>query len=378
MRIAIDGRSLLGVRTGIGTYTYQLVRRMPQIDREHEYYVFLNREPKGEELGALPLDPAITLGAPRLERLKWWFGWAQAYLPLAARQARTEVIFSPGTGGPYLPLQPMVVTVHDLSPLHFPQYFTARARRYWNWIVPANARRAETVLTVSEYTKRDLCERLNLQPDHVVVTYPAADPQFKPQSQERILQVCDRLGLQPGFLLYVGTIEPRKNLPMLFRAIRLLLERGLQLPPLVLAGWRGWLWEESVRAVAELGLSDHVRWLDYVPFEDLPALYSAASLFTYVSVFEGFGIPPVEAMACGTPVVTSNCSSLPEVVGDAALLVDPHSPESIAQAIDRGLHDTEWRMAMREKGVARAARYSWDTTAAQTLAALTAAARCKD
>ncbi|MFZ5815410.1 MAG: glycosyltransferase family 4 protein [Bacillota bacterium] len=378
MRIAIDGRSLLGVRTGIGTYTYQLVRRFPSISPDQQYIVFLNRQPSSGELEALPEETSITYRTPRLERLKWWFGWAQLYLPLAAHRAGSEVIFSPGTGGPYLPLQPLVVTVHDLSPLHFPQYFTARARRYWNWIVPANARRAQVVLTISEYTKMDLCERLNIASDKVVVTHLAADPQFRPQSPERVLEVCLRLGLKPGFLLYVGTIEPRKNLPVLFRAIRLLLDRGVKLPPLVLAGWRGWLWEESVQAIRDLALTDHIRLLDYVPSEDLPALYTAASLFTYVSVFEGFGLPPLEAMACGTPVVTSNCSSLPEVVGDAALLVDPNSPEEIAHAIDRGLHDTGLRLEMRERGLARAARYSWDATARQTLAVLRSVAHHKD
>lgn len=365
MRVAIDGRSLLGYRTGIGNYTFQLLRRFPRLAPQDEFMVLTHLPASAEELG---LDQRIGVAAPGWRCLKWWFGWSQAYLPVAARKAGADLIFSPGTGAPYFPLLPLVVTIHDLAPLRFPHYFTRRAARYWHWVIPRNARRADAILTLSEFTKADVVDRLGVDPRRVHVTYPGADERFSVSHDVAMVrEVCRRYGLEPGYILYVGTVGPRKNLPRLFQAIRLLKDRGHLLPPVVVAGWRGWLWEDSLRSVAELGLDDHVRWLGYVSDNDLPCLYAGAQVFVYVSQFEGFGLPPLEAMASGVPVVASQVSSLPEVVGDAGLLVDPDSTEEIAEAVWRILADHALQQELRAKGLARASRFSWRQTARHTL-----------
>ncbi len=203
--------------------------------------------------------------------------------------------------------------------------------------------------------------------DKITVVHLAADPMFRPLSPDYARSVAARYDLRPGFLLCVGTLEPRKNVPGLLQAYRMLLDAQVTSAPLVIVGGKGWLYHEIFERITVLRLTEHVRFLHNVPDEDLPGLYNAAALLTTPSFYEGFGLPALEAMACGTPVVVSNRSSLPEVVGEAGLLTDPDDPTAIADELARVLTDASLRERLRAKGLAQAARFSWERAARETL-----------
>ncbi|MHB9091344.1 MAG: glycosyltransferase family 4 protein [Chloroflexota bacterium] len=234
--------------------------------------------------------------------------------------------------------------------------------------MPPSLRRARLVLADSENTRNDLVCLLDARPDAVQVLYSGVEKRFAPLDDAAALRaVRDRLDLTRPFILFVGTIERRKNLTRLIRAYGRVRARRRDLPQLVIAGRRGWLYEDVFQAVAELGLDEDVRFLGHVNDADLPALYNLAELFVYPSLYEGFGLPPLEAMACGTPVVSSNTSSLPEVLGDAAIGVAPTDTDGLAIAIEGLLDDATLRAELRERGLAQAARFTWEAAATQLL-----------
>ena len=214
----------------------------------------------------------------------------------------------------------------------------------------------------------DLATLLDVPSEKVTVVHLAADPVFRPLPEAEAERIAAHYALEPGYLLCVGTLEPRKNLPGLFRSYRLLLDAGVTPACLVLVGSKGWLYDEIFERVEELHLGERVHFLHGVPDGDLAGLYNAASLSVTPSFYEGFGLPALEAMACGTPVVVADRSSLPEVVGEAGLLVDPDDPDDIAQALTCVLTDDLLRARMRELGLAQAARFTWERTAEETLA----------
>ncbi len=264
---------------------------------------------------------------------------------------------------------PTVITVHDLSFLRFPDAFRPFHRTYLTWATKASTRRARRIIAVSESTRQDVIAYCNVAPDKVVVIPNGVTEVFTPAPETEVQAQAQRLGLPDRFILYLGTLEPRKNLVRLLDAYALLRRmRGHagDTPPLVLAGGKGWYYDEIMTRVGELGLEDVVIFPGYVPQEDLPWYYRAASLFVYPSMFEGFGLPVLEAMACGTPVITTTASSLPEVAGEAACLIEPTDIEGLAAAMNRRLDDPELIAAMRAAGIRQAARFSWDHTATAT------------
>jgi glycosyltransferase involved in cell wall biosynthesis len=259
------------------------------------------------------------------------------------------------------------VTVHDLGYLHYPQAHTRWGRRYLQWSTAHNARTASQIIADSEATKRDLVEYCRTPPERITVVYPGHDPTFAPvRDPVQLNNVRERYGVPGRYALYVGTLQPRKNLGRLLAACAY-LARECQDVHLVIAGKKGWLQESLLAQVRELGLQEHVHLTGYVPQRDLPALISGASVFVLPSLYEGFGLPVVEAMACGTPVICSRVSSLPEVVGDAALLIDPHDTADIARSIQRVLRDDRLQQDLTRKGLERASLFSWDRAAQQVL-----------
>ena len=264
---------------------------------------------------------------------------------------------------------PVVTTIHDISFEHFPGLFRRATLARLRALVPWSGRHSAAVITVSEFSRRDLLERYRLDPDAVFVAPNAAEPHFRPVPEAESSPIVRSLGLPDRFILSVGDLQPRKNLPRLFMAYDLLLQRGLDLPDLVVVGKRAWLDDDIGGTVARRRLERRVRFCGFLPGEVLPALYSSASAFVYPSLFEGFGLPILEALACGAPTVTSNVSSMPEVAGDAAVLVDPESVEELADAIERILGDTDLRADLATRGLARAAEFSWAHTAERTVEA---------
>jgi len=291
-------------------------------------------------------------------------------IPRAFGRTRARLLFVPHYNVPVSAVARSVVTIHDLIHLKFPQFLPSKgALLYANLFLRHVVPRARAILTVSEHSRRDLVETLGLPESRITVTPLGFAPQFRPRDPEEIAEALSRLGLAAGYLLYVGNLKEFKNVPLLVRAYRELRQKSDGLPPLVLVGRNSIAGFEEV--IREAG---GVRWLPEVRREDLPLVYGGAMALVFPSLYEGFGLPPLEAMACGTPVICSNRASLPEVVGDAALLIDPLSLEDLQAAMVRVAGDAGLRQALREAGLARSRRFTWRRTAEQTWEVLTRAA----
>ena len=294
--------------------------------------------------------------------------WEQTSLPFLIRKSGLDVLHSPVHVLPAVCPCRSVVTILDLTFIRFPQTFPLFQRRYLDFFTRRAVKKADAIIAISESTKRDIVELLGAPEGKIYTTLLGVDPPYRPVSGERKERVAREHGLGHSTILYLGTLEPRKNIPALLAAFSQ-ARKSSQVKDctLVLAGGKGWFFNQTFKLVEDLGLKESVRFTGYVPAEDLPALYSAATVFVYPSLHEGFGLPPLEAMACGTPVITSNASSLPEVVGDAGIMVDPHNVEELAEAILRVLRDPDLRQEMSAKGLEQAKKFSWKETARQTL-----------
>lgn len=292
-------------------------------------------------------------------------------LPVVARRMSLPLIHDPAGISPFVLGRAVgpykrVVTVHDATVFVHPETHTLLDNFLHRVYVPALLGHVDAVITLSESAKQGLMQHLRLEPDRIRVVPLAADPTFRPASVDHMESVLTRHQLERGFVLYVGALEPRKNLPTLLRAFAR-LRRELPDVTLVIVGAPRWKFSAIPRVLDQLNLRQAVRFAGYVADADLPALYSAASVFCFPSLAEGFGLPVVEAMACGTPVVCSNASALPELAGEAALLVEPTDPDAIASALTRVLRQPDLAGELRERGLARAARFSWERTASETL-----------
>ncbi len=363
MTLVLDARAAADHFPGIGRYVVALSQALMQVAPD-----------LGLTLLHDPLASATRLTLPNLPRIACSaspFSLQQQWIvPRMLRQAGATLYHSPYYLMPYLPGVPSVVTCYDLIPLLYPEYFTA-AQRLVYWLAHTLAVRAtRVVLTISKATKADLARIFHLDPPRISVTLLAADKSFAPCSSAQIAAVRVKYGLPEQYVLYLGSNKPHKNLPRLVRAWHISdLESRISNLGLVIAGHWDKRYPEAARLAEELGLNDQVVFAGPVSEADLPALYSGADLFVFPSLSEGFGLPVLEAMSCGTPVICSNTSSLPEVAGDAAILVDPLNTEALAEKMRNVATQAELRHAMREKGLAQAIRFSWERTAQETLAA---------
>lgn len=290
--------------------------------------------------------------------------WEQLVQPRTLRRVRADLAHGPAFVGPLASPCPFVVTVHDLSFLRFPRLLRSPNRFYLRIFTRASVRRARRVIAVSAHAADETVRLLGVRRGAIDVVYHGVAPQFRPLRAEAVTAFRAERGLSEGFVLYLGTMEPRKNLTRLVEAFARLKAPDLQL---VLAGGRGWYDAEIFARTEELNLQDRIVFPGYVPEEDLPLWYNAASVFAYPSLYEGFGMQVLEAQACGTPVLTSNCSALPEAAGDGALLVDPSDVGAISEALHRLLTDQALRDDLRRRGIVHAAAFSWQRTAAETI-----------
>lgn len=353
MRIGIDARKLHDF--GIGTYIRNLLHQLARIDQATEY-VLLCRE---QDMGiARQLGPnfrsVIETALPYSVR-------EQISVPIALRREHVDLFHAPHYVLPLLVHCRSVVTIHDCIHLIFPQYLPGRlAHAYARASLWIAARRAERILTVSEASKSDILRCFNVPADKIIVTYNAIDDHFLAEpTDEDFTRTRERYQLTHPFVLYVGTIKPHKNLERLIEAFDRVCRQGFDHLRLVIIGDQISKLQGLRRAVHRHKLHKRVRFLGFVPPETLAVLYRLASVFAFPSLYEGFGLPPLEAMASGTPVLSSNVSSLPEVLGDAALLVDPYSPEAIADGLVQLLTDEALRQTLRARGLAKARQYSW-------------------
>ncbi len=375
MHVAINAHLLAHTssfrRAGISHYVEQTLLELGKIDRANRYTVYTTRGLNGAALGLPPNFRVVPSRLPTINpRVR--IPWEQLLAPLLLRQSGAQLFHGVHSVVPFASPVPSVVTVHDLAFIRFSQTFRAYNRAYLDLATRLSVRRAARVLVVSEHTKREVVGILGVPEERVVVTPNAARAHFRPPEPQRLAAFRAKKGLPERFVLYVGTLEPRKNLPTLLEAYAEVARRHDA--PLIVGGGKGWLYDAVFQRLEELGLREQVRFVGYIEEEELPLWYAAATVFVFPSIYEGFGMPPLEAMACGTPVITSNSSSLPEVVGEAGLMAPPDDPAAFAAAIDQVLSDAGLRAELRERGLAQAARFTWRTTAERTLAAYEAVA----
>lgn len=372
LRVAIDVTSGINQGAGVGRVTREAVTALAARPEPLDLRLFYTAEetPVARAGERWLAELAARSERVRVRRLPFparWTArlWLRLRLPLPAElvTGRVDLLLAPDFVAPPTAWARTIVTIHDLSYLAVPQYADPGLRRYLSGAVPRSLRRAAHIVAVSETTRREAIERLGLTPDRVSVVYNGVDPAFRPLPPATVDEVRRRLALPERFILTLGTLEPRKNHLGLIQAFAQLQESEPAVSLLV-AGRRGWLDEPIFRAVEELGLQASVRFLGGVDDTDLPALLNAAAVVAYPSFYEGFGLPPLEAMACGTPVVTSTGGALPEVCGEAALLVDPADTAGLADALGRALMDRALRTTLRERGLRRAAGFTWANTAA--------------
>lgn len=372
LRIAIDAHSVGTGLAGNESYITNLIEALAEIDTANRYTLFVtkpeaverfwNRWPHVSVRRTLPHTPLVRIPLT---------------LSAELRRRPVDLLHVQYTAPPLAPC-PVVATIHDLSFEHLPETFKRRSRVQLRLTVRRTARAAARLLAPSEHTRRDLVETYAVEPRRVDVTPLAAPPHFAPvKAESELRRVRELYRIEGDYVLTVGSIQPRKNLARLINAYSLLRRARphAKLPQLVLVGKRAWLYGETLRLIREQGLEALTVLTGYVPEADLPALYSGALCFVYPSYFEGFGLPPLEAMQCGAPVIAGERTSLPEVVGDAGLLFDPFDVEALGQALKRVIDDGDLRASLRRKGIERAKRFSWHETARLTLKAYERATR---
>ncbi|GIV10337.1 MAG: glycosyl transferase family 1 [Fimbriimonadales bacterium] len=365
MRIGIDARLLTGAYTGDRTYWRGLLRAFADLLNPAEYrlVLFTTRPIPNGTLSESPLYEMVVVPT-RNERL-----WSLFQLPKLVQQHTCDLIHTQYTVSPFFK-SPAVTTVHDISFLIGPQWFPLKDRLLLRLTVPASCRRAQRVLTVSETSREDMIRVLRLPPEKVIATPNGLPEGFYPIEQQQAQDwVYRNYGIEPPFALAVGVLQPRKNWELALLAVQM-ARTDYELPiRLVLTGKPGWASHDLQRAKHDLDAHHWLLETGYVPDEHLVWLYNAADVFLYPSYYEGFGLPPLEAMACGTPVIASNGGALPEVVGSGGILLPPDEPGLWANAIRSILTYDEFRTNLRAKALSQARRFSWCTTAQRTLQA---------
>lgn len=363
MRIAIDAIPLVNAKTGIGHYTDALAEWLARNNPKHQYEL---TSPFDFEFdarnGGRPENLSKRFLPVRSIFRKWWL----IGLPAMLQISPVDLFHGTNYSVPVFAPCPTVVTIHDMSlfaqaQTHESQNVVRGKRR-----IPIMARRASKIIAPSEATKREIVRYLGTPAEKIVVIYEAARDNMKPVPFPGCQSVLEKHQLKRPYLLYVGTIEPRKNLLTLIRAYQEVLKASSSRPQLVICGGRGWLDSEVFALVEELRLQEMIRFTGYVDDKDLPALYSAAEVFVYPSLYEGFGLPPLEAMACGTPVIVSNSSSLPEVVANAGLTHEPYDHQALAASIIKLLTDAAMRGHFQSAGLKQASHFSWERAAHET------------
>lgn len=360
MQVGIDARLVYYTRAGIGEYTLRLTQALAEAFPQERFVLLQDYRQPQQLVGAGNVRVAYSR-VPSHHRVE------QLLLPWVVGGLNVDLYHSPDFIPPLRYAGKSVITIHDLAFLVYPHFLTKDAARYYGQIDRA-VRRADHIIAVSHSTKNDLIRMLGVPEEHITVIYEAADPRMRPIQREIALQRVEALyGVPDEFILFVSTIEPRKNVGGLLRAYRRLRDDYRLTPALVLAGSPGWLSDDIDALVTELHLEKCTYFLGRVETDDLPYLYNAARCLIHPAFYEGFGLTPLEAMACGAPVIVSNVSSLPEVVGDAALLVDPKQDEEITVALWRVLTDRDLEASLRMKARQRAASFSWRRAAEQTM-----------
>lgn len=377
MKIAIDLRSLSeGRRSGVEEYVLNVVQSLFKIDNINTYFLFksgFKNQPAVADFFYTGNNKVIEKKiktANRLLNLSLKL-WREPLLDLVS--GKPDIFFMPNINiGPISDRCKKIITFHDLSYEIYPEHFSIKRRLWHKFIDPRKrAKEAYKIIAISESTKNDLINLYNISPEKIKVIYSGVDDKFQPVlwSDVRLERIKQKYHLPDFFVLYFGAIEPRKNIIGLIKAFEQLKDghsdkRNLKL---VIAGIKGWLFDEIIKTARDSRYASDIIFTGFIENQDKLYVYNLASVFVYPSFYEGFGFPPLEAMACGLPTITSNVSSLPEVVGNGAIMVDPYNADEITQAMDLCLSNEDLRLELREKGLTQAKKFSWQKTAKETL-----------
>ncbi len=369
MRILFDYTAAIAQGAGIGRYTRSLMNALLRVDHEDRFTLFSAERPTAERPFPSATNARTVTGPLDNRRMTILWHRLRVPLPIEALAGRADVFHAPDFSLPPTIGARKVVTVHDLAFMTHPECAVPALRAYLNRVVPYAVRRADHIIAVSQSTADDLVELLGVAPKKISVIHLGVDPSVGRVDDPDTLSAAEaRYGLRRPFALAVGTIEPRKNFARLIEAFALARKAPGGPAQLVIAGRKGWLYDDVFETVERLGLHDDVRFLDYVADTDLSTLYSLASVVAMPSLYEGFGIPVVEAMACGTPVVASSAGSLPEIVGSAGLLAAPEDVDALADALTRAVSDQALRSQLVARGYERVGAFDWDVAARQHVA----------
>jgi len=369
MRVGIDGYPLAESRTGVGHYTLELARALAHISPADQFELVSPKPFERTALAELERSHLGNLHAtnPRASSIRghWW----SVGLPLYARRAAFDLFHGTNFDVPLWNRKKRrsVVTIHDLAALLHPEKHRTRLVRRSRLRLPLVVRIADLIITPTESVKREVVRHLSVPAEKVTAIHLAARRSFQPLPFSETAQVRQRLGIEDDFLLFVGTLEPRKNLLTLLKAFARIVGQSSRHPQLVIAGGEGWLMDDAFAFMKNPAISERLRLTGYLSDEDLRALYSACRIFIYPSVYEGFGLPPLEAMACGAPVIAGRIPSLQETLGGAARLVEPLDSEALARSIIEVAEDEDERQKLKAAGLEQAAKFSWEQTARATL-----------
>ncbi len=365
MRIAIDIRPLTVSSTGTGTYAFNLIKEIARIDRENEYWLCAHRDITRSFKEELSGNSNLHL---QIDHYPWGILWQQLCLPSLLKKLKIDLLHSTLLTLPFSVPCPSVVTIHDLVFRMFPQKHTLANRTVTNFSVANSVRISQRIIANSENTKKDLMKTLGVPEEKIEVTLLAAESIYRPYGNSQVLaKIREKHSQGEKFLLSVGTLEPRKNFFRLIQAFRGFRERISGPPKLLIVGRKGWSYGKVLRAASKLGLERDVIFTGYLPSQEMPLLYNACEFFVYPSLYEGFGLPPLEAMACGKAVISSGNSSLPEVVGEAGILVDSCQVKEIEEAMIRLWREEKLRKELGSRGLKRAKLFSWEKMAESTL-----------
>ncbi|MDI6704119.1 MAG: glycosyltransferase family 1 protein [bacterium] len=361
MKIGIDATSLCRRITGIEYYTLNLIKNILEMDKENEYVILFRKEIHPE------LMKFRGIGKFLICPINNQIFCEQIWLPYISWKEGLDLIHFPAFPPGLFFFKKHIVTIHDATIWKYPHTLSWKGRFYMRPLTILASKRAEMIITPSENSKREIIEYAKVREEKVVNTKEGIDERFMPIKQkDRLEEIRKKYGLPIRFILSVCSLEPRKNLLTLIEAYKILRDKDPNLR-LVLVGRKAWGNDAILRRIEELGLKDELFLTGYIPIEDLVYIYNLAELFVYPSIYEGFGLPPLEAMACDCPVITSNTSSLPEVVGDAAILVDPLDVDNLSESIYRVLNDEYLKKAIRCRGIERVKEFSWEKSVRETL-----------
>ena len=364
LHIAIDAHSVGSGLGGNETYATNLIEALAEIDSKNLYTLYITKKQAVERFANRWPNVGLRFTLPHTPLVR-----IPLTLTVELRRRPVDILHVQYTSPPFTPCA-VVNTIHDLSFEHLPETFKRRSWRQMRLTIRRSAQSASHILTDSNFSRDDILKTYKLKPDRVTATPLAASTRFQPVlDPAEVNRVREKYGVVGDYVLTVGSIQPRKNMPRLIRAFAALCREGSiqPTPTLVVVGKRAWLYEETLEAAENSLVRDRILFTGYVPDTDLPALYTAARCFVYPSYFEGFGIPALEAMRCGTPTITGDRTCFPEIIADGGLLIDPFDERAILQSIVRVFGDEKLRLELREKGMKRASLYDWQETARQTL-----------